>query len=380
VSLIIDEHRQYLSDHVRVSAYRNAIHEIVKPGAVVLDLGAGTGIMGLLACEAGASRVYSVEADSIIGLSREICQANGFDDRITFIKGLSTHVELPEKVDVVVSDQIGRFGFEAGILVFFNDARERFLKPSGVLIPSHIELFVAPVESEIMFDRVEFWNDSTTGFDLSPVRALAANSGYPVKFRAEDVLGTPLNLASLQLGTSTHSNFTAEASTTITRQGILHGLGGWFSAQLSPSTTMTNSPLAAHSINRRNVFFPLDHPVMVEPGDCIKIQMHVISSEPIVTWRVHVLAAETGSEKASFVQSIWNGAIVCQEDLLRTQLQHVPNLSPRGRARLTVLNLCDGVRAIAEIERETFNRHSDLFRTADEAALFVAEVVTRYST
>jgi protein arginine N-methyltransferase 1 len=368
-----------LADHVRVSGYRNAIHEIVKPGAVVLDLGAGTGIMGLLACEAGASRVYSIEADSIIGLSREICHANGFDDRITFIKGLSTQVELPEKVDVVVSDQIGRFGFEAGILDFFNDARERFLKPSGVLIPSHIELFVAPVESEIMFNQIDFWNSSTTGFDLSPVRALAANSGYPVKFKAEDMLSTPLILARLQLGNSTHANFAAEGAIGITKQGTLHGLGGWFSAQLSPSTTMTNSPLLAHSINRRNVFFPLDRPVVVEPGDCIKIRMHVISSEPIVTWRVHVLAAGTGSEKASFVQSIWKGAIVCKEDLVRTQLQHVPKLSPRGRARLTVLNLCDGVRALADIEREAFVRHSDLFRTADEAALFVAEVVTRYS-
>jgi PRMT5 arginine-N-methyltransferase/ribosomal protein L11 methyltransferase PrmA len=378
VSLIIDEHRQYLSDRVRVSAYRNAIHEVVEPGAVVLDLGAGTGIMGLLACEARARRVYSIEADSIIGLNREICRANGFADRITFIKGLSTQVELPEKVDVVVSDQIGRFGFEAGILDFFRDARERFLKPSGVLVPSQIELLVAPIESEAMFDRVEFWNNSTTGFDLSPVRALAANTGYPVKFRADDILGAPLSLAKLRLGSSTYSNFTADGAIAITRQGVLHGLGGWFSAQLSPRTTMTNSPLATQSINRRNVFFPLDRPVMVEPGDDIRIRMHVISSEPIVTWRVHVLT-ETGSEKASFTQSVWNGVIVCKEDLARTQLRHVPKLSPRGRARLTVLSLCDDARALADIERETFDRHPDLFRTADEAALFVAEVVTRYS-
>ena len=379
MSLIIDEHRLYLSDHARVSAYRNAIREIVKPGDVVLDLGAGTGIMGLLACQVGAKRVYSIEAESIIGLSREICRANGFADRITFIKGLSTHVELPEKVDVVVSDQIGRFGFEAGIFDFFNDARQRFLKPSGILIPSDIELFVGAIESEAMFHRVEFWNNSTTGFDLSPVRTLATNTGYPVKFRGENLLGAPLSLATLHLGTSTHANFASEGTITVSKAGTFHGLGGWFSAQLSPGTTMTNSPLVPNSINRRNVFFPVDGAVMVEPGDQIKVRIHVISSEPIVTWQVHVLAAGTGLEKAAFVQSVWNGAILCQEDLLKTQLQHVPKLSPRGRARLTVLSLCDGVRTLAGVERETFDRHSDLFRTADEAALFVAEVVTRYS-
>lgn len=380
MSLIIDEHRQYLSDTVRVSAYRDAINEIVKPDSVVLDLGAGSGIMGLLACQAGAKRVYSIEADPIIGLTREICHANGFDDRIRFIKGFSTQVQLPEKVDVVVSDQIGRFGFEAGVLEYFSDARARFLKPGGILIPSRIDLHVAPVESEEMFQRIEFWNNSATGFNLTPVRPLAANTGYPVKYRAEELLGAPADLKSLDLYANTNASFKGEASLLIARSGVLHGIGGWFSAQLSPNVSMTNSPLAAQSINRMNVFFPIDHPVTVTHGDRIQVQMHVIPSETIVSWRVKVYAAASGREIASFAHSTWNGALVCKEDLERTQLQHAPALTPRGQARLTVLTLCDGVRALAEVEKETFSRHPDLFRGPDEAALFVAEVVTRYTT
>jgi protein arginine N-methyltransferase 1 len=379
VSLIIDEHRQYLSDDVRVSAYRDAINEIVKPGSVVLDLGAGTGIMGLLACQAGAERVYSIEEDSIIGVTRAICHANGLDDRIRFIKGFSTLVELPEKVDVVVSDQIGRFGFEAGILRYFSDARERYLKPGGVLIPSRIDMHVAPVECEHMFQRVEFWNNTTTGFNLRPVRSLAANTGYPVKFRPEELLGTPAELARFDLYTATDASFSAEASMEIARDGELHGIGGWFSAQLSPGTTMTNSPLAMRSINRRNVYFPIDRPVMVGPGDRIHVGIHIIPSETIVSWRVKVLAAGSGGEKASFIHSTWNGMLMCKEDFEKTQLQFIPRLTPRGRARLTVLSLCDGGHALQEVEQETFDRHPELFRTRDEAALFVAEVVTRYT-
>ena len=379
MSLIIDEHRQYLSDQVRVSAYRDAINEIVKPGSVVLDLGAGTGIMGLLACQAGAQRVYSIEADPIIGVTRAICHGNGFDDRIQFIKGLSTQVELPEKVDVVVSDQIGRFGFEAGILEYFSDARQRFLKPGGVLIPSRIDMHVAPVESDSMFQQVEFWNNSTTGFNLSSVRPLAANTGYPVKLRPEELLGQPADFGRLDLYTAANVAFTAEASIAIARDGILHGIGGWFSAKLSAGVSLTNSPLTALSIHRMNVFFPIDRPVKVDPGDCIWIQMHVIPSETIVSWRVKVLAAGSGAEKGSFSHSTWNGALFCKEDLVSTQPQHVPALTPRGQARLTVLTLCDGLRSLAEIESETFNRHSGLFRGPDDAALFVAEVVTRYT-
>ena len=119
---VLSEHRQYLSDEARISAFRRAIEEIVNPGEVVLDLGSGTGILGLLACRAGAGRVYAIEESGMIGLAREVCQANGFQDRVVFIKGLSTRVELPEKVDVVVADQIGRLGFEAGVFEYFRDA------------------------------------------------------------------------------------------------------------------------------------------------------------------------------------------------------------------------------------------------------------------
>ena len=61
MSLLIDAHRQFLEDAVRLDAFSRAIAEVVRPGHVVVDLGSGTGVLGLLACRAGASRVYSVD-------------------------------------------------------------------------------------------------------------------------------------------------------------------------------------------------------------------------------------------------------------------------------------------------------------------------------
>ena len=75
--MILDEHRQYLSDSVRVAALSAAIHRVVKPGDIVVDLGAGTGILGLVACRAGASRVYAIEEGGMIEVAREIARANG---------------------------------------------------------------------------------------------------------------------------------------------------------------------------------------------------------------------------------------------------------------------------------------------------------------
>src|SRR5437016_5556680 len=133
MSLIVDEHRQFLADEIRMAAFRQAIEAVLRPSDIVLDLGSGTGILGLMACRAGARRVYSVELGGMIGVARDISKANGFADRQIFIKGHSMRVELPESVDLIVSDQIGRFGFESGIVQFFRDARKRFLKPKGRL-------------------------------------------------------------------------------------------------------------------------------------------------------------------------------------------------------------------------------------------------------
>src|SRR5258708_35310527 len=97
LSLIIDEPRQHLVDHNRLSAFQAAVASVVQPGHVVLDLASGSGIIGLLACVAGAKRGYSIEMGGMVAVAREVAQANGFGDRVVFIKGFSAHVDLPEK-------------------------------------------------------------------------------------------------------------------------------------------------------------------------------------------------------------------------------------------------------------------------------------------
>ncbi len=170
MSLILDEHREYLSDRARIDAFARAVTLMVRPGDVVLDLGSGTGILGLMACRAGAERVYALEYGPIVGLARQIAQANGFGDRVHFIKELSTRAVLPEPVDLVLTDQIGRFGFEAGLLEYLPDARRRFLKPGGRTIPSGVDLWLAPVEHAAQWRRVSFWEIGRP-VSISPRRA-----------------------------------------------------------------------------------------------------------------------------------------------------------------------------------------------------------------
>ena len=381
MSLILDDHRKYLSDGVRLTCFRKAVREVVQPGDIVVDLGSGTGVLGLYACQAGAARVYSIDQGSILGIAQQLCRANGFADRVRFLKRSSLQVELPEKVDVVLADQMGPFGFEAGILEYFHDAHRRFLKPNGKLIPSGIELWAAPVEIPELYANVEFWNQRPANLDCAEVRSIAVNTGHTTTFEPKNLLSEPAKLAFLDLTTSTAAGFKAKSSHTITKSGQMHGVGGWFSAQLSPGVRMTNSPVAVDRINRRNAFFPVDHPIEVASGDRVLVTMDIVPIEDLVTWRVDVLRGGDSEPivKVSFQQSTFKGMLLCQEDMRRSRPTFVPKLTSWGEARLSVLTLCDGQRPVAEIENELYRRHRSLFRSSAEAATFVAEVVTRYS-
>ena len=377
MSLIVDEHREYLSDSARVAAFRQAIREIVRPGSVVLDLASGSGILGLLACEAGASRVYSVEVTGMVEIARAAAAANGYGDRLVGIHGMSTEVVLPERVDAIVCDQVGRFGFEAGILEHGTDARRRFLKPGGVMMPRRVDLFVAPVESPDTFAHVEFWGSRPAGFDFAPARRWAVNTGYPVALQERNFLAEPAKASSLDIMCCGAEPFEIRAAFRIARRGVLHGIGGWFASQLSPSVSISNAPAAPSRINRRNAVLPIDEAVTVEPGDDVSVRIHVIPGALVVTW--HVQVNRGAASIARFRHSTLNGMLFAREDLTRMHPRFIPTLTPRGEARRLVLELCDGTRPLEDVEQAVLARHGDLFASAAEAQMFVSEVVTGYA-
>jgi protein arginine N-methyltransferase 1 len=379
MSLVVDEHRTYLEDEHRLAAFRRAIEHRVRPGSIVLDLASGTGILGLMACRAGAARVYSIESGGMVEVARQVAQANGFADRVVFIKQFSTQASLPEPVDVVVADQVGNFGFNAGILEYFADARKRFLKPGGATIPSGIGLFLCPVEAPALFAQVDFWATSPGGFDFGSTRVLAANTGYQVEFPGTGFLAQPAQVAFLDLGDASLRPIHGTAAFRASRSAMLHGIGGWFIAELAPGVTMTNSPLAADRIRRRQIFFPIERPVEVAEGDEIGVEMAIRPADGLVNWTVEVGDGSTGDRKGRFRHSTWKGMLLNREDLARTRPEFVPRLTARGEARRTVVDLCDGARTVGQIESELMSRHPGLFASREEAATFVAEVVTRYA-
>jgi len=93
--------KDMLTDRHRMESYYAAIvgnNSDRFKGKVVLDVGAGTGILALWAAQAGASRVFAVEATAMAEHARTLVAAHSFEDTVTVIQQPIEDVQLPEKV------------------------------------------------------------------------------------------------------------------------------------------------------------------------------------------------------------------------------------------------------------------------------------------
>lgn len=283
------EHVKYLTDAPKVAAYRAALQAVMPRDAVVVDLGCGTGLLGLLACQLGARKVYAIDGGAIINVARDVAAAAGFADRIEHIEAMSVDVTLPELVDVVVADQIGGLAYEAGVLEYYADAR-RFLKPGGVMVPGRFELRIAAVESERETIAARSWARDDLGFGsaFAPVARHAVNTSFSVNCTADDLLSVSHAIA----GVASHDDgpFAGQASLVIERDGEFHGLLGTFVATMAPGIIMTNDPTFDERMtNRWQTLLPVTHPLDVRSGDVVEASLSVWPASYTASWNVQVV-------------------------------------------------------------------------------------------
>jgi protein arginine N-methyltransferase 1 len=143
--------QEMLTDRRRMSSYYNAIHknsELFKD-KVVIDVGAGTGVLAIWAAQAGARKVYAIEATAMAVNARNLVKANGVEGTVTVIQKIMEEVEIPEKVDIIISEWMGYFLLRESMLDSVIYARDKFLNPTGgAMYPSQASILIAMFESE----------------------------------------------------------------------------------------------------------------------------------------------------------------------------------------------------------------------------------------
>ena len=141
---IFRAHEPLLADPNRNRAFYRALKECITADSTVLDIGSGTGIWAITAARLGAKRVVAVEKDELlIPIIRTLLRENGVEKKVEIVTTDSRQLKLRERFDVIISETIGNQGFEEDIAPIMADARKRFLKPNGKMIPSAVRLIAA---------------------------------------------------------------------------------------------------------------------------------------------------------------------------------------------------------------------------------------------
>ncbi len=139
-------HAAMIEDPRRTPLLYQAIRKIVQPGDKVLDLGCGLGLLSFEAIRAGAHTVYACDVDTeALQAAQKEARRLGFAHQIAFFNNFSSDIFLMEKIDLIIAETVGSLGLDENIVPSVIDARERFLKKGGKIIPQKISVWGAIV-------------------------------------------------------------------------------------------------------------------------------------------------------------------------------------------------------------------------------------------
>lgn len=264
----LEYHSRLLADLHRMDAYERAIRELVRPGDVVLDLGAGTGILAMLAARRGAARVHAVESTPMAEVAEELVRANGLADRVHVHRADAVTMAPIEPVDLVVSDFLGRFLVDDQMLDAVAAAR-RWLAPGGRFCPAVVELWVAPV-GNFLLEAVEVFRDPVFGLDFTPALGRALRRPYASRLRPAACLSEPRLFTRYEPACEDAPTLDARFDLELSASGKLAALAGWFRAELAPGVSLSTEPgIVSHW---GQFLFPVPA-VVVEPGDRLAMRL-----------------------------------------------------------------------------------------------------------
>ncbi|KYN27723.1 Histone-arginine methyltransferase CARMER [Trachymyrmex cornetzi] len=244
----LSQQQNMMQDYIRTSTYQRAILGNLSDfkDKVVLDVGAGSGILSFFAIQAGAKKVYAVEASNMANHAELLVAANNLQDKIIVIAGKIEEIDLPEHVDCIVSEPMGYMLYNERMLETYLHAK-KWLSPGGRMFPSRGDLHIAPFSDENLymeqFNKANFWYQTCFhGVDLSAMRnnaikeyfrqpivdtfdiriCMAKSVRHIVDFQTAD----ETDLHKIEINVDFH----------ILESGTCHGLAFWFDVAFIGST------------------------------------------------------------------------------------------------------------------------------------------------
>ncbi|KAL0855546.1 hypothetical protein Bca101_060699 [Brassica carinata] len=215
-------HEEMIKDRARTETYKEAImqHQSLIQGKVVVDVGCGTGILSIFCAQAGAKRVYAVDASDIAVQAMEVVKANGLSDKVIVLHGRVEDVEIDEEVDVIISEWMGYMLLYESMLGSVITARDRWLKPgvSAMMQLAKQCAFEEPSVESISGENVLTWPEVVKHIDCQTVKIQELDS-VTARYKFKSMMRAPM-----------------------------HGFGFWFDVEFSDPASSPAKTTSATSV------------------------------------------------------------------------------------------------------------------------------------
>lgn len=294
---MIEFQRLLMADRVRNDAFKKALKAVLKPGMTVADIGSGTGFLSFIASKLGAKECHLYEVSpELLALSRLLAKENKISN-CRFIEGFSTELSKPVKADVVVSETLGNYALEEGMLETMNDAAKRFLKPGGTMIPRRLRQFVVPIVSDRFWKELNIWPQIGFALSFNAAEQKTLQNVYVREIAESDLLpgkDAVKEWDTIDFTKQNESVREAQVSWTVAKPVTVSGFCLFWESELAPGVTLSTSP-SAPSTHWQQIYLPVLQPLNVDSGETLHLALRSDTRPAVkvnLDWKVSVADAK----------------------------------------------------------------------------------------
>ena len=268
-------HFPMMADRPRNEAYDAALRRAA-PGRRVLDIGAGSGLLAMMAVRAGAVAVDTCETVAPIAeTARRVIAANGLQDRIALhakhSEQLQVGVDLKERAEVLVTETFASGVVSEAVLPTLEHARRHLLTPDAQVIPCAAFALGYLVGGEAIEDHL--FAPRSAGFDLSEFDVFAPSKvGLHLDRIRHDALSDDFEIFAFDLTQTLFPGERRAITVKATRAGRCVGVAQWLRLIMDAHTTYENRPHEdAGSNGWMHVLYRFREPLELQPADEVRL-------------------------------------------------------------------------------------------------------------